>query len=180
MPKRKPFVCKTCDRSFSMAAHLARHSRVHARKRPKNPRRAVARPSQAPAARTGSFAGLVSSLQSSHRALVAERDTLSAQIAALESAMNAVSGSGVVRNGKAAMRKARDGSAAEYRAGSLKDHVHRVLSKSSTPLPVSEIAASVVRSGFKSKNKTLATTVGIALADMPGVRRVKRGVYGLQ
>jgi hypothetical protein len=48
-----------------------------------------------------------------------------------------------------------------------------------SPLPVSEIAAGVVRSEFKSKNKTLATTVGIALADMAGVRRAGRGVYGL-
>ena len=37
--------------------------------------------------------------------------------------------------------------------------------------------AAVVRSGFKSKNKTLGTSVGIALGDMPGVRRVRRGIY---
>lgn len=41
------------------------------------------------------------------------------------------------------------------------------------------ITAAVVRSGFKSKNKTLSTSVGIALAEISGVRRVSRGVYGL-
>jgi hypothetical protein len=46
-------------------------------------------------------------------------------------------------------------------------------------MPVSEITAAVVRAGFKSKNKTLGTTVGIALAGMPGVRRVRRGVASI-
>lgn len=180
MPKQKPFACHRCGRRFSMAAHLARHSRVHGAKRPTSKRRATARSAKAPASRNGPFTTLISSLQDSHRALVAERDSLSGQIAALESAMSAISGSGSVRGGKAAPREVGNGSAAEFRTGSLKDYVHRVLSKSPTPLPVSEIAAAVVRSGFKSKNKTLSTTVGIALADMPGVRRVERGVYGLQ
>ena len=99
------------------------------------------------------------------------------QIAALESALSAVGGSGSVRNGKASVRETRNGSTAEFRAGSLKDYIHRVLNKSRTPLSVSEIAASVMRSGFKSKLKTLATSVGLAHSDMPGVRRVRRWVY---
>jgi hypothetical protein len=177
MPKRKAFVCKTCDRSFSMAAHLARHSRVHARKRSTSKKRTRVS-ANAQAAHSGSFAKLVSSLRDSHRALVSERETLSEQIAALELAMSALGGSGSGRKGTVAVRNARVGSAVEFRAGSLKDYVHRVLSKSPSPLSVAEIAAGVVRSGFKSKNKTLATSVGIALAEMPGVRRVSRGVYG--
>jgi hypothetical protein len=46
-------------------------------------------------------------------------------------------------------------------------------------MPVEYIAAAIVRFGFKSKNKTLGTSGGIALGDMPGVPRVSRGVYAI-
>ena len=73
----------------------------------------------------------------------------------------------------------RSAGSSDHRAGSLKDHIQRVLTNDATPVPVAESVAAFIRSGFKSKNKTLATSVGIALADMPGVRRVRRGVYGV-
>lgn len=88
MPKQRPFACKHCDRIFSMAAHLTRHSRVHGAKRPTSKRSIAARPPKAPAARNGPFTSLVSSLHDSHRALIAERDRLSSQIAALELALS--------------------------------------------------------------------------------------------
>jgi hypothetical protein len=105
----------------------------------------------------------------------AERAALDAQISALESALAAMGTGVTARNGATRVR-----ASSERRAGSLKDHIQRVLAKAGAPMAVSDITAAVVRSGFKSKNKTLGTSVGIALADMPGVRRVGRGVYRLR
>jgi hypothetical protein len=90
MPKHKPFVCKHCNRSFSMAAHLARHSRVHGPKRSKSKPKRPAKHVQAAAASTGQFGTLITGLRDSRRALTAERDTLDAQISALESALAAM------------------------------------------------------------------------------------------
>ena len=175
MPKRKPFVCKHCKRTFSMAAHLARHSRVHAPKRSKSAPKAAARSVRSQPAVGVDFGHVIFSLRASHRALTVERDALDAQIAALESGLAAL-GTGAAP--KTGARVARTSS--EYRSGSLKDRIQRVLSGNRAPMRVTEITAAVVRSGFKSKNKTLATSVGIALAEMSGVRRIGRGVYDLR
>ena len=121
------------------------------------------------------LAGVVSGLQASHHALVAERNTVNGQIAAFESALAAMGAVSSSRNGKAATSGSPD-----YRPGSLKAHIQRVLSDAGGALPVADITAGVIRSGFKSKNKTLGTSVGIALADMSTVRRVKRGVYAVR
>lgn len=173
MPKRKPFVCKACGRKFSMAAHLARHSRVHEPKQPRQSAKRTRRPIRS-SGESGQFGTLVASLRGSHQALTAERNALDAQITALESALAAMGAASASRNAKPPASKT------QYRPGSLKAYIQRVLSDAGTPMPVGEITASVVRGGFKSKNKTLGTSVGIALADMPTVRRVKRGVYGLR
>ena len=42
---------------------------------------------------------------------------------------------------------------------------------------VAEITDAVVKAGYKTKNRTLAKSVGIALAHTPGVKRVERGVF---
>jgi hypothetical protein len=174
MSNRKPFVCKKCGRTFSMPAHLARHSRVHAPARANGRPKPTARTMQSDAGSTSRFGVLVVGLRDGHRSLIAERDALDTRIAAIESALAAMGGVSSARSGKAAAR-----GPSSYRAGSLKDRIQRVLSKTSAPMPIPEIAADVLRSGFKTKNKTLNTTVGIALAEMPGVRRVARGVYGM-
>lgn len=174
MPKSKSFVCKKCGRAFSMAAHLARHGRVHAPIRSKNAPQRASKPSQAGRASTGQFAALIADLGDSHRNLISERGVLDAQIAAIETALAAMGSNGPSQNRRAVVR-----GPAEYRPGSLKDRIQRVLAGTRAPMPVSEVTAAVLRSGFKSKNKTLSTTVGIALADMSGVRRVTRGMYAM-
>lgn len=174
MPKRKPFACKSCGRTFSMAAHLARHSRVHGPKRSKRATKRTRRVVQTRSDMPRQFGSLVTGLRETHQTLTAERDAFDTQIAALESALAAMGTASASRNG------ATPRASSEYRTGSLKAYIQRVLSDAGTPMPVAEVTASVVRAGFKSKNKTLGTSVGIALADMPTARRVKRGVYGLR
>lgn len=70
--------------------------------------------------------------------------------------------------------------AAAARGGSLKEHVTRVLTSASKPMEVKDIADQVVKSGFKTKNKTLAKSVGIVLAGMKNATRVRRGVFQIK
>jgi len=44
-------------------------------------------------------------------------------------------------------------------------------------MAVKDITKGVVRSGYKTKNKTLAKSVGIALTEMPTVEKVGRGQF---
>jgi len=64
------------------------------------------------------------------------------------------------------------------RTGSLKYYIERVLAAGGT-MSVKDITAAVLRAGFKTKNKTLGTSVGIALSQMPNVKKVARGKYAL-
>lgn len=66
------------------------------------------------------------------------------------------------------------------RGGSLKDYVTRVLTAAGKPMEVKTIADQVVKNGFKSKNKTLAKSVGIILAGMKNAARVRRGVFQIR
>ncbi len=47
-------------------------------------------------------------------------------------------------------------------------------------MQVRDITARVLRAGYKSRNKTLDKSVGIALAHMPTVRKIGRGVFRLR
>jgi hypothetical protein len=65
------------------------------------------------------------------------------------------------------------------RQGSLKDFIGRVLSGHGV-MSVKEITAGVRKAGYKTRNKTLSKSVGIALAQMPGVEKVDRGQFRLK
>ena len=45
---------------------------------------------------------------------------------------------------------------------------------------VKDVTAAIRKAGYKSKNKTLDNSVGVALADMPNVLKVGRGQYRLR
>ena len=47
-------------------------------------------------------------------------------------------------------------------------------------MQVKDIASAVVRAGYKTRNQTLAKSVGLALASMPEVEKVGRGAYQLR
>jgi hypothetical protein len=63
------------------------------------------------------------------------------------------------------------------REGSLRSYIERVLRASGKPMRVAEITQAVRKAGYATSNKTLDKTVGITLAGMSNVRKVKRGVY---
>jgi len=113
-------------------------------------------------------------------ALTAQRDDLDRRIAALDNALSAM-GAAVrpVAGARVAVGRGRGGRGGR-RAGSLKDYIARVLSAGSGAMAVKDIAAAVVKAGYKSSNKTLAKSVGSALAHMPDVLKVGRGLFKMK
>lgn len=119
------------------------------------------------------LSGAMASLTSLRGNLVAERDALERRIAALNNAIAAFGGSaaggrsaGPAAGGGAGGGGGRGrGRRSGPRRGSLKEYILNSM-KSGQPAYVKDITNSVVKSGYKSKNKTLAKSVGIALAEM--------------
>lgn len=129
-----------------------------------------------PRASSGALVGVVASLQSAHRALISERAAIDSRISVIESALHAMRGTPATA-GASAGRGRRAGGGRSFRRGSLKEYIHRVLSNASGPMAVRDVTAGVMRSGFKTKNKTLSKSVGIALTQMPMVSKVGRGLF---
>ncbi len=192
MAKTGRFKCSKCDRSFKMAAHLGRHmSTIHAAKaRTKSARKKAAkrgiqrRVRRRKAARTsprrpamGAAASVLSQLRRYRSQLADRQAALSSQIDAIDEALAALGGRyGASQVGTTRGRQP----VAGPRAGSLKDFVGRVLRARRGPMSVKDVTAGVLKAGLKTKNKTLAKSVGVALADMPGVVKVGRGQYRLR
>ena len=112
------------------------------------------------------------------RHLVAQREELDGKISAIETAMTAMgsatmfaapSGAGGARRGRPP--------GGGFRSGSLKEHIQGVLTNSGDIMAVKDITAGVLKSGYRSKNKTLAKSVGIALTEMKRVKKVGRGQF---
>lgn len=130
----------------------------------------------------GDTSAAVSSLQVALSSLRQQRSQLEERISAVEAALRAFDApvSGGARrgrppgSGKAAGREGRG-----YRTGSLKAYIHRVLDGGGQ-MRVTDVTNAVLKSGFKTKNKTLAKSVGIALTQMPTVQKVGRGVFKLK
>ncbi|MBI5865339.1 MAG: hypothetical protein HZB38_12680 [Planctomycetes bacterium] len=124
---------------------------------------------------SASLAGVVNNLQSALRNLVSDRDTINGRIAALEGALRAMNAAPAASSG------GRRGGAGgkTFRKGSLKEYIHRVLSSGGT-MAVKDITGGVMKLGFKTKNKTLAKSVGIALTQMQMVQKMGRGAFKLR
>lgn len=125
----------------------------------------------------------LANLTAARSSLIGQRENLDRQIAAIDQALLAFGGHAPAVFNSAAAPTARAGGQRRggarkggVRPGTLKDYIHRVLAGGGV-MAVKDIAAGVVKAGFKSKNKTLAKSVGIALAKMPGVKRVGRGKF---
>jgi hypothetical protein len=108
--------------------------------------------------------------------LVAKHTQVAAQIEAIDRALAAL---GAAARTPAA-RPTRGRGGAGLRRGSLKYYVERVLRARGGAMAVKDVAAAVRKAGFKSKNKTLGKSVGIAMTQMPNVRKVSRGVFRLK
>jgi len=122
--------------------------------------------------------------------LLAQRAQFDQKIAAIEDAIRQVGGTvaggaasparGGGRGGRGRRgRRPAGGAAGGFRAGSLKDYVTAALGKGDV-MGIGEIEQGVRTAGYKTKNKTLAKSIGIALAQMPNVKRVGRGQYRLK
>ncbi|MHC4092112.1 MAG: HTH domain-containing protein [Planctomycetota bacterium] len=180
------FKCSKCDRTFAMAAHLARHvSTTHAAKGRKKTAKKKARKRKVRRAKvarrsarrpvTGGTAGLIRQMQVHQRRLTAQHADLEARITGITSAIEAMGAAGAapqpVRRRR--RRRARRGA----RPGSLKDLIVKVLRGKGRPMRAGEIASRVKKAGYKTKSKNLPNMVSNALATMAGVRKVARGVY---
>ena len=183
------FKCPKCERSFSMAAHLGRHTNtIHggrkrpkpvAKRRPGRPRkRRVGRPrgsrSYARAAAGDGATRLLSQMQSYYSDLTARRASLEAQIAGMESAINIM---GAAPRGRATGRRRGRPPGSGKRAGSLKDTIVRVLRQRAKALSPKEIAAGVMKSGYRTSTKNLTKAVSNTLPEMNNVKKIGRGLY---
>lgn len=136
--------------------------------RGQGPVRIVKRRGRPPGSGAGGAQGrMLSAAQSYRTQLVAELAAIDGRLAALDSALGGRSG-----------MSDRTLTGRDVRAGSLKDYIKKVLSGHG-PMAVKGITEAVVSQGYKSKNKTLAKSVGIALTGMVGVQKVGRGWFQL-
>ncbi len=159
-----------------------------ARTRKKTQRRGRTGARRAPAARRGRRIDVDAALRNALNELRAERDRLDQRIAAIEAALTpsatrtaaAPARSVATPSRLPAGRKRMGHGYGGYRKGSVKEYILRVLEKASGPMQVKDIATAVVRAGYKTRNQTLAKSVGLALASMPEVEKVGRGAYQLR
>jgi len=199
------FKCQKCDRSFTMAAHLGRHmNAVHgggkgkAKRMSNAPWRATRRGRVTRGRSSAGIQGIESPTQiladiSAYRdALVDRRSAIDEQIQSLESAMGMMSGglaipdgpsrkglgAGGGSRGKSGGGKATKGKATrDGREGSLKQMIVKVLGSTTRPLSPSEIAANVVKVGYKTTASNLTKAVSNALPQMNQVKKAGRGLY---
>jgi hypothetical protein len=137
-------------------------------------RRKMAR--RSPAANL-SAGGVVSSLAAARSHLVRERDALDGKILRIDALLADFGApSAAAAPAPSAGRRTKRGA---FRPNSLKDYVHRVLSASGAAMAVRDINDAVLRAGFRTKNKTLSKSIGIAVTQMPGVKKLGRGVFQL-
>jgi len=113
--------------------------------------------------------------------LLEQRDALERQIAALRDALAAMGGAPAApRSARPAGRPPRAaGGPQRFRPGSLKDFICQALSGGEV-MAVKDITSAVLKLGYKTQNKTLGKSVGIALAEMGGVvKKMGRGRFKL-
>ncbi len=127
------------------------------------------------------MSGAISSLRACHAGLVAQRKELDGQLDVLARALEAVTGTPGRRAGRKPGRKPgpKPGTGGTFRPGSLKAYIAKAL-KGGGVLAVKDITTGVLKSGYKTKNKTLAKSVGIALTEMRGATKVGRGRFHMR
>jgi len=123
----------------------------------------------------------LASLTEARNHLVTQRDALDGQIAVIERALTDLGGASprAKISARAAQRPTGRGRRGGRRPGSLKDRIASVLAGKGA-MAVKDITAAVMKTGYKTQNKTLAKSVGIALTQMPEVAKVRRGTFKLK
>ena len=203
---RTMFKCSKCDRAFSSSVNLSRHTTiVHSsrlgrtrsaarakagralvgRPRGVRGRRGPGRPRKSGPTGIQPFGDvstrLVSDMRTYHSDLLVQRSSLEARIDALTRAMDALGTAAPVTSGRRTAGKKKRGRppGSGIRAGSLKDHVVRVLRQTTKPMSPREISHKVVRAGFKSQAKDVTKAVSNKLAELQNVKKVGFGLYRL-
>ena len=120
------------------------------------------------------FHSLLASLKAYRDQIAGQLNEIDKEIRTIDAALAAM---GAASAKPVVVRHRRGGGS---RAGSLKDYIARVLRGLAKGKSVRDIAAAVLKAGYKSKDKKLDHSVGKALAGMRNVTRVKRGVYRLK
>ncbi|GEM_PF-599222 len=191
------YKCPKCGRVFGMPAHLGRHMnsvhgqssarRTAAKAGPRAPRKVtrnghVSRPGPVAPADNA----ILEQMQEYRGQLAMQRAELDGRIEALDRAI-AMLGGGTGGTPAGKPRRAATPRAAKapagglaFRKGSLKEYIDAVLRKTGKPMRVKDITAGVCKAGYKTKNKTLHKSVGIALTQMPNVTRISRGVFRIR
>jgi len=111
--------------------------------------------------------------------LLAQRTALDEQITMIDRALAAMGSASPSAGRTRAAGPGRRGRRGR-RSGSLKDVIGRVMAARKGPMEVKAITTAVMKSGYKTKNKTLAKSVGIALTQMPEITKVSRGTFRLR
>lgn len=127
---------------------------------------------------------VVKSLHAYRSRLMDERCAIDGKLAALDALLGGSAAPRRGRSGRAVAVAARPAATTRggkrLRKGSLKEYIGNVLARSGNVMTVRDITSGVLSLGFKTKNKTLAKSVGIALTEMNGVRKVGRGKFRLK
>ncbi len=184
--KARKFKCSKCDRTFLMAAHLARHKNTTHGAKPKRKvvkTKVAKRVGRKPARRSVKRAQgsqptpLLLQMQTYRNDLLDQRTQIISQIDAIDKALTLMGAPTRTAGRKPGRKPVRGRRGGTTRAGSLKSYIDKVLRGRTGAMAVKDVSASVLRAGFKSKNKTLAKSVGIALGQMPNVHKVSRGLF---
>ncbi len=150
-----------------------RRKKLTAKKGVRRMKRRVGRPRKAVASPLGRAVSVVNELDSYRSDLIAQRDAIDEQLAAVDNALRAMDSSAAPRGpGRRPGRQ-------PGRAGSLKSYIGKVMGGRGI-MAVKDITSAVVKAGYKSRNKTLAKSVGIALTEMPNVTKIGRGQFRLR
>lgn len=144
-----------------------------AKRGPGRPRGTTSKRAAAPAT-----SGVAQDINAAISKLLTQRNSIDSQIALLQRTLSEL---GAVATVKSVGRPTGPGRGRRGpRAGSLKEYIENVLSAAGGEMGVKDITDAVIASGYKSKNKTLGKSVGIALVQMPNVTKVSRGVFKLR
>jgi hypothetical protein len=134
---------------------------------------------------SGERGNLVAALKRYHHSLVNQLSAIQAEVSAVEATIRQMGATTTAAAGKpvyssAPATKGKGRGRHGPRPGSLKEFIVRALTGKGV-MAVKDITAGVRDLGYKTKNKTLAKSVGIALAELKDrVQRVGRGKFKLR
>jgi hypothetical protein len=108
-----------------------------------------------------------------------QRRQIAAKLAVLDKQIAALEGTAAKPVRKRRKKAKRVKKTRKVRANSLTSWILNVLAKEPKGMRAKDIAAAVVKAGYKTKSKNFYSIVAATLAKAPSVKRAGRGVYKL-